>query len=268
MKNFTAVKVSIDPWHERPAVVHVPTDSPLDNGLFPAMVFFHGVGEEGNAVEALLNVGLPYVVENSGSVYGTDPGGKVRKFIVFALQAEYWSPDPKWMQVVIAWLIKNYKVDPGYITATGLSAGGQNSFNCLAEKTCSALFANGVCMSLPGGLGGDKDPSLIATNKIETWFFTGDQDTVAAPSVTKDANTLCNKVYPSSSRITVFPWGHGGWSTFYDPKWKDGVSIYDFALANSKASPSVPINPTTNPPEKKLVMTIKVYDDNTTEVIK
>jgi poly(3-hydroxybutyrate) depolymerase len=39
---------------------------------------------------------------------------------------------------VIPWLIKNYKVDPNYITATGLSAGGQNSFNCLADKTCSA----------------------------------------------------------------------------------------------------------------------------------
>jgi hypothetical protein len=80
-------------------------------------------------------------------------------------------------------------------------------------------------MSLPGGLGGDKDPSLIATNKIETWFFTGDQDTTAAPQVTKDAYALCNKVYPSSSRITVYPGGHGGWNAFYDPKWKDGISI-------------------------------------------
>jgi hypothetical protein len=109
-------------------------------------------------------------------------------------------------------------------------------------------------MSLPGGLGGDKDPSLIATNKIETWFFTGDQDTTAAPQVTKDAYALCNKVYPSSSRITVYPGGHGGWNAFYDPKWKDGISI-------SSAS-------TTITPTKKLLFTIKVYDDGTTETVK
>jgi predicted peptidase len=261
MKNFTAVQVPIDQWHNRPGIIHVPADGQLDNGLFPALIFFHGVGEKGNNPETLLNVGLPNVVENSGSVYGTDSGGKVRKFIVFALQDEYWSPDPSWMQSVIPWLIKNYKVDPKHITATGLSAGGQNSFNCLADKTCSGLFANGICMSLPGGLGGDKDPSLIATNKIPTWFFTGDQDTTAAPAVTKDANAICNKVYPGSSKLTVFSGGHWGWNTFYDPKWKDGVSIYDFALGNSSAS-------TTITPTKKLLFTIKVYDDGTTETVK
>lgn len=261
MTNFQRVDPPITEWHTRPGAIHIPKDGQLDNGLFPAIVYYHGTGEAAkDNLELLMSQGLPNVVEMQGSVYGLDNLGIKRKFIVLAVQDEWFSPSPEYSAYFVPWLLKNYKVDPNYLYASGLSAGGQQSNNTLVGNLTSAYFAAGVPMSIAGW---DRNMTNLVTNKIKTWYFVGNQDG-SYLSFTKEAHTAAETALPGSSKITIFQGGHGPWTPYYTPTWKEnGVSIYDWMLKNAKISQVPPIPPI----EKRLLFTLKVYSDGTTEEV-
>lgn len=251
------VQVPVTQWgNMRSALIYAPTKGALSNGKYPAILFFHGVGEQGNNVDALFGQGLPWVIENVSPPYSVNPLTKdTTCFIVLSIQAEWWSPEPAWMPHVIKWLKDNYPVDSNYIYSTGLSAGGQNSFNALINAASSKYFAAGVPMSI-AGFEAASAPNLAA-NKVKTWFFDGDADG-SYLEFTKMAYNLANKLLPGSSKLTIYPGGHGPWTPYYNPQWKEkGVSIYDWMLLNPKGAPEQPV--------KKLVMTIRVFSDGSIE---
>lgn len=251
------VQVPVTQWgNMRPALVYQPTRGALPNGKYPAIVFFHGVGEQGNNVDALMGQGLPWVIENVSPPYSVNPTTKdTTYFIVLSIQAEWWSPSPEWMPYALKWLKENYPVDSNFIYATGLSAGGQNSFNALINPLSSKYFAAGVPMSI-AGFDAANAPS-IALSKIKTWFFDGDNDGNYL-EFTKAAYALCNKLFPNSSKLTLYPGGHGPWTPYYNPTYKNnGQSIYDWMLLNAKGVPEASV--------KTLLFTIKIYSDGTVE---
>jgi dienelactone hydrolase len=220
--------------------LYLPADYATSGKNYPVVFFYHGVGEAGSDPNTLLNQGLPNLIAN-----GMRPDnitnrldGQTYSFIVLSVQHWSWSPNPVWLPNELAWLKQNYRIDTNRVYVTGLSAGGQESYSAaIINNDVSRLVAAAVPMS-PAQVW-PYDPTLIGQNKIRTWFFSGNND----PTYTNNAtsySTDCNTLYPSSSRLNIFPGGHCCWNSYYNIAWHDpstGLSIWEWMLTNTRQSP-------------------------------
>jgi hypothetical protein len=231
------VNVPIAPGSTVPGWIYLPADYQTSTTNYPVVFFYHGLGEAGTNPYLLLNNGVPYLI-----AHGMRPDNvtnpvdrKSYSFIVVSVQHWSWSPNPNWLPYEMDWLKQNYRVDTNRVYVTGLSAGGQGSFNVAVDNsTVSGLIAASVPMS-PAALG-SYDISMINTYQIKTWFFSGDAD----PGYTANAtnySSQCNSQYPGSSKLNIFSGGHCCWVTYYNTAWHDattGLSIWEWMLTNTR----------------------------------
>jgi hypothetical protein len=227
------VTVPITPWgHTTNAWLYLPQDYATTTKKYPVVFFYHGIGEAGNNPYTLLNQGLPNLIANGmrpdNIINSAD--GQPYSFIVLSAQDGYWSPSPDWLPYELAWLKQNYRIDTNrvYVTSFG---------TIVTNPVVSQLIAAAVPMS-PAGLT-SYDPSLVAQNNIETWFFTGNSDGVFTANAT-NYSSQCNTEYPGSSRLNVYSGGHCCWNNYYNVNWNDpasGLSIWEWMLLNRRAMP-------------------------------
>ena len=217
--------------------LYLPADYSSSNKQYPVVFFYHGLGEAGTNPYALLYQGLPLLISS-----GMRPDNilspvdqKQYSFIVLSVQDQYWSPSAEWLPYELAWLKQNYRIDTSRIYVTGLSAGGQKSFHTtVVNPVVSKLITAAVPMS-PANIDAG-DLTLINQNKIETWFFTGDNDGIFTANAVNYSEE-CNLQYNGSSSLNMYNGGHCCWNTFYDTAWHDagnGLSIWQWMLTNQK----------------------------------
>jgi dienelactone hydrolase len=238
------VDVQIDSWPGATAKgwLYLPADYSTSTKNYPVVFFYHGVGEAGTDPYLLLNQGIPNLIANGMRPDNiTNPvDGKQYSFIVISVQHWSWSPQPVWLPYELAWLKQNYRIDTNRIYVTGLSAGGQTSYSTtIVNDNVSRLIAAAAPMS-PAQVW-PYDPSLIAQNKIKTWFFAGNIDGGYTLNATNYFND-CNTEYPNSSKLSIYSGGHCCWNSFYTPTWHDpstGLSIWEWMLTNERQVQSI-----------------------------
>lgn len=242
------VNVEYDSWPGAtvPGWIYLPADYATTTKNYPVVFFYHGVGESGTNPYQLLSQGLPNLIANGMRPDNiTNPSdGKQYSFIVLSVQHWSWSPNPNWLPYEVAWLKKNYRIDTNRLYVTGLSAGGQSTYNAVVNTpSASHLIAAAVPMS-PATIGA-YDPALVSTNNIETWFFSGSTDGSYTANATQ-YNTDCNVAYPGSSKLNIYPGGHCCWNNYYNTAWRDPVtnlSVWEWMLTNQRASAApLPVN--------------------------
>jgi predicted peptidase len=215
---------------------------PATPGKYPVVIFFHGSGEVGSdslASRSLLNFGPLAFIKT-----GWKPN-----LVIFAIQVSYWSPAPDLCKYI---LDNDPDIQPFWdgsnILWTGLSAGGQRVLEAMALKYGGSF----VPMS-PAGI----DFSRIDLSRpYRLWDFHSPTDNVCPYQYSQDLVNLLNGTFPGSAKLTPYSGGHSGWNTFYDPAYKNPVSIYEFGATNPA------------PPVKTPLCTIIVYTDGTTETKK
>ena len=201
-----------------------------DGKTRPLMVFFHGVGENGNGTTDLKDViknGPPKLI--AGKKWAED-----RPFVVISPQ---WNgngncPSADYIDDVIGWSESNYHIDPKRIYMTALSCGAIGGWSYLGKYTNTKVAA---AVLISGAGKGAWNQQKCALAKTAIWAFHGDKDSTVLPDDDKFVMPLliaCPQ--PREDQVfTLYPnVGHDAWSQTFDLT--AGHDIYAWLLANPK----------------------------------
>lgn len=238
-------------------VLTVPPDYSTNPDSCAVLIFFHGVGEAGDGtlgtVEKIYANGSPVGLAAAGNTMTfTDPiSGKPVRFITLGLQGRngWCAYSVQGNYVLENDILKNYRISRRRVYITGLSAGGEVTWEAITNPALAGLYATAVPMSTPAPAIGSI--STVAANGIRVWAFHGNLD--GPPTGYDNSVRLVgqvNAIKPGLARLTTnVGIGHGGWSVNYDPAtrepityWYNGVKYtkslnqYEFDLLCSKGN--------------------------------
>jgi predicted peptidase len=201
----------------------------------PLLVFWHGVGENGNGSSELSRV----LLNGPPKLIAADQWPASRPFIVLSAQhSGTGCPSSAEIHAFITWAIANYRVDAKKVFLTGLSCGAIGSWDYLGNFTDSQVAAAMLVCGDPG------DPNQSSSawgrkgcglGKVAIWALHGDADaTVNIANAQATMNNLIGCPQPPrlDAIFTVIPGGtHDTWTATYDGTNGD---IYAWLLAHAK----------------------------------
>lgn len=220
---------------------------------YPAVIFFPGIGEAGTNASLLLVHGPSRFIEQ-----GWKPN-----FIVISVQPTYGWVNENIIYTVISTIKSTYKVDPNNINLTGLSAGGTGIMRFGLTPSMSVNINSIVPLSSPEVPDYLKNAPEINKQRTRFLGFCGIQDS----HYTKMKMTIG---LLTKGKFFDRPGGHCCWNDIYDPKFivpGTNTNIYDWMIGEYKPVDPEPENPDPEVPVRKLVTTIKIYDNGDVEKI-
>ena len=246
------------------ALLHLPDDYNSTSHAYPLLVFFHGTGEAGTDLSKIYNssgAGGPayFIAQKQWPSYFINPkDGQPYKFIVVSPQATSWSTDYKAVPYILAYLVKQYRVDTNRIYLTGLSAGGWTTWNYSAHYQVVPNYkaAAIVPMSM-ATVPSYPDAYNIASDSIHAWGF-GDPSGDIWGLRTEQGMDSINTYAPGHARFTAYSGGHCCWNRYYNPTYREtingkSINIYEWMLQYARGQvDSLPPAPD-QPPVVKLV---------------
>lgn len=199
---------------------------------YPLIVFLHGSGEMGNGTTDLPKVlknSIPNLISKKKFPPSFTSGGKNFSFIVLSPQVKNWTT-PEDVLAMINYGIKNLRVDTTRIYVTGLSLGGNTTWNFAAKYGDMATAIVPICASNSVTTTKAK---AIASHNIPVWAFHNEDDPSAPVQKTIDFVTQVNSYKPNpKARLTLWPTGgHDAWTKASDPSYKENnMNIYQWML--------------------------------------
>jgi predicted peptidase len=181
-------------------LLYLPEGYDTIDRQWPLLLFLHGSGECGDMLEFVKKNGPPNMIEH----------GYKFPFIVVSPQCpegERWSVEV--LDMVLDEMIRLYKVDENCIYVTGLSMGGEGTWNLAFTYPDRFAAIVPVC--------GWTDPEQAKKIKdLPIWIFHGAKDDVVPLSESEDmVNAL--KALGSPVKFTVYPDAdHDAWTETYN----------------------------------------------------
>lgn len=177
---------------------------------WPIVIFLHGVGEIGNNINEIRNVGLPKVV-------------KGKQFVMIAPQctASWWNTNV--LQQLYKEVLKKYHVDSSRVYLTGLSMGGYGTWNWAQTSPDKFAAIVPIC-----GVGTPSQACVL--KKMPTWAFHNANDPTVAVSGSRDMVNALKVCGSDLVKYTESPTGgHDAWTNAYaDP------ALYTWLLQQKK----------------------------------
>lgn len=240
----------------RAGVLVLPGDYATTTDSLALVKFDHGVGEAGDGtlgtVERIYGNGSPVGLAAGGtSMTFTDPvTGRSWRFAAFGLQGVAgWCAFPEQGAYALRNdILKNYRISRLRVYQTGLSAGGEVSWESVTRDATYALYAAAVPMSTPPPANGPLQNLTVHNTKV--WAFHGLSDGNYTPtSVTVGLIAQVDQVKHGLARATYYPGNHCCWGTYFDPGYREPVlyyvnrvsftkslDVYEFMLASAQGS--------------------------------
>jgi hypothetical protein len=214
------------------------TDSPLgffeylppgygDGLARPLMVFWHGIGEDGDGSEAQ----LPIVLRNGPpALISRDQWPNDRPFVVLSPQNPgSGCPGADEIHDFIAFGLSHYEVDERRVYLTGLSCGAIGSWGYLGQYLDSQITA---IVPIAGDGRGAWARSMCQLGNVPIWAFHGDADPTVDPQGSIQPLTdlmTCPAPPRQEVKLTIYPGvGHDSWTRTYDLS--AGNDIYSWML--------------------------------------
>lgn len=203
--------------------VYVPAAYASSTRPWPVILFLHGAGERGADGLLQTNVGLPFAIRNAPAKYPA---------IVIIPQVpsdSLWLGSPA--RAAIAALdqtIADFRVDPDRVYLTGLSMGGNGTWNLAYQFPDRFAAVVPICgfispfPRLPGSraiVPADSGDAFVAIarrlKRVPTWIFHGEIDPVVPVSESRRAADAL-KAAGGDVRYTEFlGGGHNVWDGAY-----------------------------------------------------
>ncbi len=193
----------------------------------PLLVFWHGIGENGNG-----DSDLSKVLSNGPPRYqNADQWPSERPFIVLSPQNPGTGcPSPASIDAFIGWAVGHYgaEVDTTRIYLTGLSCGAIGSWNYLANYTDGPVAA---AVLIAGDGRGAWTRAECDLGAFAIWGLHGDMDNVVSVDGTNVPidNLVAQCPNRREAKKTIYPGvGHNSWSQTYSLS--AGHDIYAWLL--------------------------------------
>ncbi len=238
----------------------LPQDYATSNKKYPLLLFFHGLGEEGDGINDIWRVianGPPKLI-NQGTFPATfTVNGNTYSFIVICPQMKGPPPNIRDLDSIVNYCFKNYRVDTNRVYFTGLSRGGEEVWGyCSAANYCANRTAAmvPVCGAYnPGPLRTPMPyaPITLASNNVPIWALHNSGDPTVPVAASQNWQDLVNAYVPKCNpqmKLTIFNAnGHDAWSKAYDPNYREnGMNVYEWMLQYSTINRNGPV--TNKPP--------------------
>lgn len=243
----TARHVTINPY-VKGFYEYLPEGYNSGSGSYPLIIFFHGAGERGDGspgqLPRILNNGIPKMISKGTFPKSFTSNGQTHKFIVISPQfvdVPAWNQN-SYVNDVIDYAVKNYRVDASRIYLTGLSMGGGMIFYYFQQnKKYTDRIAAIVPICEAYGFN-DATAKIIADSKVSTWLTHNKGDNVInyIPSIQYEA--AINKYSPGLAKATIFNVnGHDAWTQTYDPNFREnGKNVFEWMLQYKKGTVVTP----------------------------
>lgn len=200
-----------------PYLLALPREYGQGEGRWPLLVFLHGAGESGDALEKVKAHGPPKLIA---------AGDRAFPCIVVSPQSpgRGWNPDV--LAALIDELCREYRIDEDRIWLTGLSMGGFGTWALAAANPDRFAAIVPIC----GGANPSQADKLVG---IPTWVFHGAKDFVVPLSASQSIVDAI-KAKGGDPKFTVYPEaGHDSWTeTYADP------ALWEWLFAQSRAGRS------------------------------
>lgn len=211
---------------------------------YPLIVFIHGMGELGagtpSSLPAVLRNGTPRQINQGIFPTSFTVNGVVSKPIVISPQFTEW-PWASDINILLDYLVANYKVDTRRIYLTGLSMGGGVVWDYV---NTSAAYANRIAAIVPicgASWPNQNGANIIAAANLPIWATHNDGD----PTVTVN-NTINFVNYVNAAPVppnplakkTIFSSSsHDAWTKTYDLNFRENnLNIYEWMFSYSKGA--------------------------------
>jgi len=196
----------------------------------PLLVFWHGLGENGNGTTELsrvLNNGPPRIIRD-------DRWPADRPFVVLSPQhGGGGCPSASEIHDFIAFAMGAYAVDPARIYLTGLSCGAIGSWDYLGTYLDEQIAAMVV---IAGDGRGAWSRAMCELGRVAIWGFHGDADPTVSPQGTIEPTTslmACPSPPRRELQVNIYPGvGHDSWTRTYDLS--AGHDIYAWLLTQRR----------------------------------
>lgn len=201
----------------------------------PLLIFFHGIGENGDgSLEALNKVpvnGPPMVIE-------TDRWPKERPFVVLSPQNASNCPTSSAIAALLTWAQSTYNLDANRLYLTGLSCGAIGISSYLANNVDTTSVAAAVVIS--GDMRSAWNAQGCDVGKVAIWGIHGDADANGGtqPDFTRlpmQSLIACPRPPRKNAVLNMIAGGthsDNTWDTTY--LGTNGLDVYGWLLDNAK----------------------------------
>lgn len=206
-----------------------------DGQTRPILIFWHGVGENGDGTQAqldkVLRNGPPHLIAR-------DEWERARPFIVLSPQHTGGGcPSAQEIESFTTYALSSYDVDLTRVYQTGLSCGAIGLWNYMARDRGNVTVA---AVAIAGNGTNAYNRAGCELGQTAIWGFHGDNDPTVNVSGTLNPidGMLADCPSPPRAEVlkTIYPGvGHNSWSRTYDLS--AGHDIYSWLLTHQKTSP-------------------------------
>ncbi|PSL50104.1 phospholipase/carboxylesterase [Chitinophaga niastensis] len=207
---ITAQKIAIKGGNISDYLLYVPDGyNEKKDYKWPVVIFLHGLGEIGNNINVLRNVGLVKVVSG-------------KPFVMVAPQclSGWWNTE--YLEAVYKEVINKYHVDPSRVYLTGLSMGGFGTWDWSSAHPERFAAIVPIC-------GGGNVNTMVKLKTMSVWVFHCTDD----PTVNvTNSRTLVKALKDMGGNVqyTEYPTGgHDAWTRTYA-----NAEVYTWMLKQHK----------------------------------
>jgi predicted peptidase len=188
-------------------------------GMWPLVLFLHGMGQRGNDLDLIKKHGIPKIVE-----------GQDYPFVAVSPQCpseSVWAMELDALHALIVDVVKSYAIDRSRIYLTGLSMGGYGAWH-LAEAYPHFFAAIiPICGGTRPMIGFPERIKVLKDTPI--WVFHGAKDDVVPLKNSQDLVDVLNK-HGGNVKFTVYPdAGHDSWTRTYE-----NSDVFEWLMAQKK----------------------------------